>query len=306
MKRRAFTLVELMVVISIIALLMGLLLPALSGAMSSAKSKKEMVQMRGAQQTNAVFASENDGEFMIPGDHERQAVQGQYIAGIGPVDRTINFTGAIASTLTGMRYAESEIWVSPADNNALIGVKGQIEEDNGSPEAYDYTAHSPHTGSWFDRNFRSQMGDDKADHISYMNNTLMGNNRRNRWCDTAGSDTICWATRGTKEGDTTLDDYINSPTLAMHGPDQQWWGHCVNADGSVLVLKNFFPDHVRYDTQSIGVPGYQRDNIFHCEFSSGEPGDAEAKKQGDIYLTYSRLLSPNDNSVLQTYDESDE
>ena len=46
--------------------------------------------------------------------------------------------------------------------------------------------------------------------------------------------------------------------------------------------------------------------IFHCEFSSGEPGDLEAKKQGDIYCTYSRLLSPNDNSVLLTYDESDE
>ena len=102
MKRKAFTLVELMVVISIIALLMGLLLPALSSAMRSAKSKKEMVQLRGLHQTMGVYASENDGKYPTPGNIRRNPLNGaggqQYIQGVGRVNPLHNHTAAIAST----------------------------------------------------------------------------------------------------------------------------------------------------------------------------------------------------------------
>lgn len=311
MKRKAFTLVELMVVISIIALLMGLLLPALSSAMRSAKSKKEMVQLRGLHQTMGVYASENDGKFPIPGNIARQAINGpggqQYIQGVGNSRPLYNTTEGIASTLIAMKYAQPELMVSPAENNAEIGVKGQIVEGDGEPVPYDYANWKPHQGQYWDETFNSKLGDDDADHISFSNLTLLGPARRSRWHDTAGTDTIVWSTRGTKDGDTSTEDYSKNPVLQMHGPETTWNGHTVTADGAVLVAQNFYPEGAKYDTQSLGSPGYKRDNMFCPEFNSsfnGIHGDQEAMQQGDIYMTYSYAMAPNDNLWVcqRTYD----
>ncbi|MAT82191.1 MAG: hypothetical protein CMJ29_11185 [Phycisphaerae bacterium] len=313
MKRKAFTLVELMVVISIIALLMGLLLPALSSAMRSAKSKKEMVQLRGLHQTNGVYASENDGKFIMPGEIDRKSVSGQYIPGVGETNPYFNHTGAICSALISHKYAEPEIMVSPAENSPQIGVKGQITESGGEPVGYDYTTYQPTEGTYWDENFRTNLDtEDEVDHASFCNLTLVGAGRRGRWNDTAGGDTICWSTRGTLNGDMTLDDYKFSPTLLMHGPPNSYVGHFVTADGAVLVTKNFVPDVARYDTQGLGSPGYKRDNMFNCEFNdwpaSGAPGDETAMKQADIWMGYTWLLPPNDDStfVRVTFDPLEE
>ena len=318
MKRKAFTLVELMVVISIIVLLMGLLLPALSSAMRSAKSKKEMVQLRGLHQTMGVYASENDGKYPTPGNIRRNPLNGaggqQYIQGVGKVNPLHNHTAAIASTLLSMKYAQPEIMVSPAENNAEIGIKGQIvEAESGEPEPYNYASWRPHEGSFWDEEFRARLGDSagESDHISFSNLSLLGPARRARWHDTAGSDTIVWSTRGTKDGDTSLDDYTKNPILQMHGPENTWNGHTVTADGAVLVAQNFYPDQCKYDTQALGSPGYKRDNIFCPEFNSsfqGVHGDEESMRQGDIYMTYSYLMAPSDQVWVcqRTYDELEE
>jgi prepilin-type N-terminal cleavage/methylation domain-containing protein len=313
MKRKAFTLVELMVVISIIALLMGLLLPALSSAMRSAKSKKEMVQLRGLHQTMGVYASENDGKYPIPGNIRRDPLNGpggqQFIQGVGKVKPIHNHTAAIASTLISMKYAQPEIMVSPAENNAEIGIKGQVVEgDEGEPVAYDYAAWQPHNGSYWDESFRARLGNDEADHISFSNLTLLGPARRGRWHDTAGGDTIVWSSRGTKDGDTSSDEYSKNPILQMHGPENTWNGHTVSSDGAVLVAQNFYPEQCKYDTQALGSPGYKRDNMFCPEFNTafqGIHGDEEAMRQGDIYMTYSYLMAPNDDIWVcqRTYDE---
>lgn len=315
MKRRAFTLVELMVVISIIALLMGLLLPALSSAMRSAKSKKEMVQMRGLHQTMGVYASENDGKFPIPGNIRRDPLNGpggqQYIQGVGESNPLYNHTAAIASTLLSMRYAQPEIMVSPAENNAEIGVKGQVVEEDGEPVPYDFAAWKPHEGSYWDENFNARLGNEEADHISFSNLTLLGPARRARWHDTAGSDTVVWSTRGTKDGDTSTEDYSRNPVLQMHGPINTWNGNYATADGAVLTANNFYPAASKYDTQALGSPGYKRDNMLRCEFNTsfnGVHGDAEAMRQGDVYMTYSYLMAPSDAVYVcqRTYDELDD
>jgi len=63
--RRAFTLVEILVVIGIIALLIALLLPALAGARQEAKSIKCQANMRTIGQLLLMYANSNRG-WMYP------------------------------------------------------------------------------------------------------------------------------------------------------------------------------------------------------------------------------------------------
>ena len=63
--RRAFTLVELLVVIAVIALLAAMLLPALSKARQSGRRTACMSNLRQLSVALSIYASENEGDFPI-------------------------------------------------------------------------------------------------------------------------------------------------------------------------------------------------------------------------------------------------
>src|SRR5438105_2359875 len=71
---RAFTLVELLVVIGIIALLVALLMPALSKAREGSRRAKCAAQLRSILQAHALYQSENKNKLIwtpliSAGDH---------------------------------------------------------------------------------------------------------------------------------------------------------------------------------------------------------------------------------------------
>lgn len=75
MRTRAFTLVELLVVVSVIAILIGLLLPALGNARTSARSVVCLSNIRQLQIASLMYAEDHRGRLIEPGLPE---------GGIGP------------------------------------------------------------------------------------------------------------------------------------------------------------------------------------------------------------------------------
>ncbi len=65
-RSRAFTLVELLVVVSIIALLIAILLPSLRKAREQAKTAACMANMTGIAKASLTYAADDPGENMIP------------------------------------------------------------------------------------------------------------------------------------------------------------------------------------------------------------------------------------------------
>jgi hypothetical protein len=79
---RAFTLVELLVVVGVIALLIGVLVPALAGARNAGRATVSLSQMRQLATGWAVYCMDED-EVIVPGQAGRYADEQRNIVDVG-------------------------------------------------------------------------------------------------------------------------------------------------------------------------------------------------------------------------------
>lgn len=98
---RAFTLVELLVVIGIIALLVSILLPALNGARQQALNVQCLSNLRQCGQYLYVYANQNHGDFPMMYIPESQAF---------PRNKALTTTGqAVMTTINGFKFAYPDV-----------------------------------------------------------------------------------------------------------------------------------------------------------------------------------------------------
>ncbi|MFA5293336.1 MAG: prepilin-type N-terminal cleavage/methylation domain-containing protein [Phycisphaerae bacterium] len=101
LKKKAFTLVELLVVISIIALLLAVLMPSLSKARKQGQRTVCLTRLKTLQLSNNVYANENDGLYV-------------------PLLTTSSATGPVSQN-----QVNPYTWVANLEFRKITGVKGK-------------------------------------------------------------------------------------------------------------------------------------------------------------------------------------
>ncbi len=303
MKRKGFTLVELMVVIAIIALLVGLLLPALSKAIRNARTLRDGTQINQILKTFITFANGAKGKFPTPGliDRELDPYTGLQQPGVGPEDYAQNHTGPLYSAMIAQNYFKPEILIGPTEVNP------NVEEITD----YDFDAYDPGADSYWDGNFKARIdrpaGSGNPCHTSYAHTAICGNRKQTTWRDDNDSQVVNLSTRGAGTGqgtevvDPSEDAYKFSPTLELHGPKKQWNGNLTFNDGHNENVESFYPLGVSYEPANGDEP--ERDNIFAAEFEDqADQAQEDGRASGDNWLVISILADPDGAWVSAKWD----
>ena len=113
---KGFTLIELMVVISIIVMLIGILLPSLGRARVTARRMQGATQVRGVQQSMVTFAQSNNNNY--PGRQNTGAVIAAGNITLSPLDGN-TVEGRLAVMIENGDIP-AEILVNPQDGAGVI------------------------------------------------------------------------------------------------------------------------------------------------------------------------------------------
>jgi hypothetical protein len=277
------------VVVAIIALLIGLLLPALAKAQRNAKSAKDGTQIAQVHKANIIFADSNEGRFCIPGLVNRDAVlasagpalAGQQIPGMGPENHSLNFSANIYSALISQQFFGTDIVIGPTEVNPQVREKTN----------YNFDAYDPANDSYWDTTFSGaiQVATGIVN-FSYAHMAVCGTRKSEHWRNTQSSTMPVFSTRGTKDGVNTGNEYTKSPTLQLHGPEEQWDGNVCFNDNHTEMLTSFYP--VSYEPVNVNPPTPVKDNIFAAEFldTTCQTFPATGQFSGDAFLVVATAM----------------
>ena len=144
-RRRAFTLVELLVVIGIIAIMISIMLPALNKVRDKARATQCASNMRQVYTFCIMYAQENKGHLPRPGINDPNTVENDRLVLYcqdGP--GILNYEGGVIwRYFQGGRDAKKQLMLCPGDNGENMAYGGAMTRAVG-PEGrtFSYSLHA--------------------------------------------------------------------------------------------------------------------------------------------------------------------